>query len=60
MAYINYGVFPSAESDRLYELVRGHKGTNNDVTPYSILIMDALGATYLAASLLSLSATLLI
>ena len=55
MAFINYGVFPSSETDRVYDLVRGQKGTSGENVPHSLLIMTALSSSYLTSSILTLA-----
>jgi hypothetical protein len=60
MAFINYGIFPSAETDREYGLVKGQKGNTDSNEPYPILIMAALSSKHLATCLALFSSALLI
>ena len=60
MAFINYGIFPSAESDRELSLVRGQQGTSDANEPYSLLIMAALSSNHLKTCLALFSSALLI
>lgn len=60
MAFINYGIFPSAETDRDLSLVRGQKGNSDANEPFSLLIMAALSSKHLTTCLTLFSSALLI
>ena len=49
-AYINYGIFPNAESDREVKYVEGHRGSSGEVVPHDLKVLAAIGAHWMAVS----------